>query len=108
MIDQSMSFGGGHFLKNVDKSMPWGQFRISTGFPLVIVLVCCGFAHAQSGIDADGNAVDPFRASGDKVTVLVFVQQNCPVSGRYAPTLRRISKKYEASAKFWLVFPDKR
>ncbi len=89
--------------------MPSGQVRSSTtSFVLISVLLCacCGSAGAQAGV-ADGKAIDPFQASQNKVTVLVFVRQDCPVSGRYAPTLQRISKEFAERAKFWLVFPDK-
>jgi hypothetical protein len=42
-----------------------------------------------------------------KIVVLVFLREDCPISGRYAPTIQQISKRYAASASFWLVFPDK-
>jgi len=90
--------------------MPWGRFRIlRTSFALLTALLCAfsGSVLAQSGVDPDGHVVDPFQASHNQVTVLVFVRGDCPVSARYAPTLQRISKKYAERAKFWLIFPDK-
>ena len=60
----------------------------------------------QTGLDLDGHAVNPLNASG-KMTVLVFLRRDCPVSSRYAPEIQRISKQYADSASFWLVYPDK-
>jgi len=49
--------------------------------------------------------VNPF-ASG-RVTVLLFVRSDCPISKRYAPELHRISELFRAQpVRFWLVFPD--
>lgn len=39
--------------------------------------------------------------------VLVFLRRDCPVSGRYAPVIQRISEEYSAQASFWLVYPGK-
>jgi AhpC/TSA family len=69
--------------------------------------VLSGIAWAQSGVDLDGHAVNPLTANSDKVTVLVFVRRDCPVSGRYAPVIQQISKQYADRAGFWLVYPDK-
>ncbi|HEY1676842.1 MAG TPA: redoxin family protein [Candidatus Sulfotelmatobacter sp.] len=62
---------------------------------------------AQSGVDLEGRAVNPFAASAGKVVVLVFLRRDCPVSGRYAPVIQRISEQYSGKAAFWLVYPDK-
>ena len=62
---------------------------------------------AQGVVDLDGRAVNPLTANSDKVTVLVFVRRDCPVSGRYAPVIQQISQRYSDQARFWLVFPDK-
>jgi hypothetical protein len=65
-------------------------------------------ALAQRGaVDLDGKAVDPFAASPGKIVVLIFLRRDCPVSGRYAPTIREISAQYGREAGFWLVYPDK-
>jgi len=61
----------------------------------------------QSVVDLDGHAVNPLAADSGKVVVLVFLRRDCPVSGRYAPAIQEISKRYAASARFWLVYPDK-
>jgi thiol-disulfide isomerase/thioredoxin len=57
--------------------------------------------------DLDGRAVNPVAADSSKITVLVFLRRDCPVSSRYAPTIQQISKQYADRASFWLVYPDK-
>jgi hypothetical protein len=37
----------------------------------------------------------------------VFVRRDCPVSGRYAPAIQQISRRYADTADFFLVYPDK-
>ena len=61
----------------------------------------------QNGMDLNGKAVDPWKASRGKAVVLIFVRTNCPVSNRYAPTIQRLSAAYARGASFWLVYPDK-
>ncbi len=61
----------------------------------------------QSVVDLNGRVVNPLAASSNKVVVLVFLRRDCPVSGRYAPTIQRISRDYADKADFWLVYPDK-
>jgi thiol-disulfide isomerase/thioredoxin len=63
-------------------------------------------ADAASAYDLNGRPVDPLKASGGKVVVLLFVRTDCPVSNRYAPTIQRLSAAFDASARFWLVYPD--
>ena len=80
-------------------------------FPFVwvamLLLVSSSIALAQQGLDLEGRAVNPFSADSGKITVLVFLRRDCPVSGRYAPEIQQISKRYAGSANFWLVYPDK-
>ncbi|HEV2397841.1 MAG TPA: redoxin family protein [Candidatus Sulfotelmatobacter sp.] len=64
-------------------------------------------ACAQAAVDLDGHAVDPLAKASGKVVVLVFLRRDCPVSGRYAPTIQQISKQYSDDANFFLVYPDK-
>jgi len=66
-------------------------------------------AHAsQTAFDLDGKSVDPIKASQGKITVLIFVRTDCPISNRYAPLLQELSEAYSSKAKFWLVYPDKK
>lgn len=75
----------------------------------VVLLSCLGFSElvtAQTAIDLDGHPVSPFAANQGKIVVLVFLRRDCPVSGRYAPTIQQISKQYSDRANFYLVYPD--
>ena len=65
-------------------------------------------AWAQQGVvDLDGRAANPLKANSGKITVLVFLRRDCPVSGRYAPVIQQISRQYQGKADFWLVYPGK-
>ena len=86
----------------------WCEKRWYGGqFAAIVVLSCVCLASAQSVVDLEGRPVDPFAASRGKVVVLVFLRRDCPVSGRYAPLIQRISKQYSDNASFWLVYPDR-
>jgi hypothetical protein len=63
--------------------------------------------HAQVR-DLANHTVDPFQhASDTKATVLVFVSVECPISNRYAPTIRRLYTSYASRGiRFWLVYPN--
>lgn len=87
--------------------MAWGKSCFRLILVALAVLVSSGILRAQQGFDLDGRAVNPLAASSGKVAVLVFVRRDCPVSGRYAPAIQQISKRYADSANFWLVYPDK-
>ena len=52
-----------------------------------------------------GGPVDPLGKGG--TVILIFVRSDCPVSNRYAPTLKTMSQEYAGKAQFVLVYPDK-
>lgn len=59
----------------------------------------------------DGRALDPLASPEAAVSVLVFVSTHCPISNRYAPTLRAIQARYAerpvgTDVAFYLVYPD--
>lgn len=83
------------------------KFWFRGGILAVVCVWASGLAPAQTAIDLDGHAVNPFTADPSKVVVLVFLRRDCPVSGRYAPTIQQISKHYSNTASFFLVYPDK-
>jgi hypothetical protein len=57
--------------------------------------------------DLDGVSVDPFAKKESKAVVLIFVVNDCPVSNRYAPEIRRISARCSSlGVAFFLVHPD--
>jgi hypothetical protein len=73
----------------------------------IVIVGCARSLSAQSAIDLDGRAVNPFAANAGKAVVLVFLRRDCPVSGRYAPVIQRISEQFSNQASFWLVYPDR-
>ena len=87
--------------------MVWGQFCFRMICFATAALLSCGFVAAQQASDLDGRAVNPLAQSSGKVVVLVFVRKDCPVSGRYAPIIQQLSKRYAENASFWLVYPDR-
>lgn len=62
----------------------------------------------QTALDLAGKSVDPLKSSPGKITVLLFVRSDCPISNRYAPLLQRLSDANAKHVKFWLVYPDKK
>ena len=55
----------------------------------------------------DPTAFDPIAASRDHVVVLAFVTTECPISNRYAPTLRALGERFgDRGVEFWAVYPD--
>jgi hypothetical protein len=58
-------------------------------------------------LDLDGKPVDPIASAEAPITVMLFVDSDCPVSNRYAPEVRRLHARYASrGVKFWLVYPD--
>ena len=87
--------------------MRWGK----TGFRITLIAagiaMAATLASSQTALDLDGRPINPFAQNGNKITVLVFLRRDCPVSGRYAPVIQQISKQYADRADFWLVYPDR-
>jgi hypothetical protein len=72
---------------------------------LTLVPVLC--SAQQTALDLDGKNVNPLHSNTGRLVVLVFVRDDCPISGRYAPTIQRISEAHQKEVRFYLVFPDK-
>lgn len=75
--------------------------------PIILVLLACTCLAQQRAVDLDGKPTEPVKSNPGKVVVLVFVRRDCPISGRYAPTIQHIGAEHRQDAKFYLVFPDK-
>jgi thiol-disulfide isomerase/thioredoxin len=60
-----------------------------------------------SGLDLAGKPVDPLERAAGKPLVLIYVRSDCPISNRYAPTVKALGQKYAGQAVFMLVYPDK-
>jgi hypothetical protein len=86
--------------------MSWGKSSFRAMW-LFFPLALSGFTCAQQALNLEGRAENPFTSNSGKVVVLVFLRRDCPVSGRYAPSIQDISKRYSDRATFWLVYPDK-
>lgn len=84
-----------------------GKLPISLTWLGTVLGVLCGLASGQQGLDLEGHAVNPFAAATGKPVVLIFLRRDCPVSGRYAPVVQKISREYADRASFWLVYPDR-
>jgi hypothetical protein len=74
---------------------------------LFLTLAPAFSASQQTALDLDGNTVSPLKSNSGHVVVLLFVGVDCPISGRYAPTIQRISADHRNDARFYLIFPDK-
>ena len=60
-----------------------------------------------SGLDLAGKSVDPLERAAGKPLVLIYVRTDCPISNRYAPTVKTLGQKYAGQVVFMLVYPDK-
>ena len=65
------------------------------------------YASAQTSYDLAGRPTDPLKDSSGKPVVLIFVRTDCPISNRYAPTIKTLSQRYAGKVQFYLVYPDK-
>jgi thiol-disulfide isomerase/thioredoxin len=100
-----------HLLQMV-RSHSFRKLREKWGGPFLQTLIFLTLAPTfcvtqQTAVDLDGKTVNPLKSNAGQLVVLVFVREDCPVSGRYAPTIQRISEKHQNDARFYLVFPDK-
>jgi hypothetical protein len=93
----------GHSFRKVREK--WGGRFLPALLFLTLAPAFC--AAQQTALDLDGKSVNPLKSNAGQLVVLVFVREDCPVSGRYAPTIQRISDEHQKDARFYLVFPDK-
>jgi len=97
---RSVSFGGSYIFRR----NPLALLTLAIGLALVSSFV--PKAPAQQGLDLGGSPADPFKESPRKLVVLVFIRTDCPISNRYALTIRKLHEKFQGKADFWLVYPD--
>jgi len=62
-------------------------------------------ASVAQGLSLSGARADPLGKGG--TVILIFVRTDCPVSNRYAPTLKAMSQEYAGKVQFVLVYPDR-
>jgi thiol-disulfide isomerase/thioredoxin len=96
------------FLRN--NSSPFRSFFLARA--VMAVILACPFSFypllaRQTVIDIHGSADEVLAQGRGKVSVLIFVRTDCPISNRYAPLLQEMNKKYGQQASFRLVFPDR-
>jgi thiol-disulfide isomerase/thioredoxin len=84
-----------------------GNWSVHCFLVLLLPTLSPAFCAAQTVLDLDGKRVNPLNSNAGRPVVLVFVQEDCPVSRRYAPTIQQISDEYKKTARFYLIFPDK-
>jgi hypothetical protein len=82
-------------------------FRRTFAPAMLVMLLPIYLSGQQSAFDLDGHVANPLKSEPGKVVVMIFVRRDCPISGRYAPTIQRISSEHQKDARFVLVFPDK-
>ena len=70
--------------------MRWGRVLPGAG----VVMLLAGSVSGQTR-DIDGRSFTPFAPAG-KLSVLLFVQTDCPISNSYAPEIQRICRAYES------------
>lgn len=56
-------------------------------------------------VDLKGSAAQLQLSRDQKATVFVFLSVDCPISNRYAPTLRKLQTEFQ-NARFVLVYPN--
>lgn len=84
-----------------------GGFRLRAWLVVASLVVSSFASQRDAPVDLDGRDMNPLTSDSSKIVVLVFVRRDCPVSGRYAPVIQKLSQQHADTAKFWLVFPDK-
>jgi redoxin len=58
-------------------------------------------------LDLDGQAVDLWRGDAAAATVVIFTRSDCPISNRYAPTVRKLYEAYQPrGVRFLLAYID--
>lgn len=111
-----------HLLCDRESHTPACPARLVGRLLLLFLVLSCGCVeHSRAPLEAapvgnvrpicvedlTGRACNPLAESQDGVTVLVFVRKDCPISNRYAPTLRRLNETFAAEGvNFYLVYPN--
>ena len=78
---------------------------------LIVLLGVAGCASrpsalAAEALDLEGNPVHPLAAEA-AANVLLFVRTDCPISNRYAPTVRELMAGYsDDRVRLWVIYVD--
>src|SRR3954465_15921151 len=89
-----------------------GSFRC---IPLALIIFMVGgyflpkadlLIAAQSPVvNLADEVVDPLQSASGKITVLIFVRTDCPISNRYAPTMKRLAAAHAEKVSFRIIYP---
>lgn len=88
--------------------MPFPKHNVWLPLALAALWLFAVPQEPTGALDLDGKAMDPLKSASGRVTVLLFVRTDCPISNRYAPTIGVLGTKYRGRVNFWLVYPDRR
>ena len=90
----------------VGAQYPFSSFMLLAILASLLLVGCR--PDPPKALDLAGNPVDPF-VNRTPVVVLLFVQTDCPISNRYAPTIARLHARFQPQGvAFYLVYPDRR
>jgi hypothetical protein len=73
---------------------------------VAFLFAACASAGVAEPTDLFGKPVHLFPAGHSRITVLIFVRTDCPISNRYAPEIERVYRSYAGKADFYLVYAD--
>ena len=73
-----------------------------------LLFAVIGAAGTSGPTDLTGKAVQLFDANHAKLTVLIFVRTDCPISNRYAPMIQQLGTDRVDRATFFLVYPSRK
>jgi hypothetical protein len=72
-----------------------------------LVPVRSGDLSLEGVLDLDGRTVNSVSSSDkQKSLVLIFMSVDCPISNRYAPTLRKLKAEFQ-NVRFVLIYPNR-
>lgn len=86
----------------------WGSIYLATSLLLLTSCTSSAVPHPSLVVvNAQGEHIDPFAEAGDRATVFLFVNTECPISNRYAPLVNKYYQKYSGrGVAFVLVYCD--
>jgi hypothetical protein len=76
----------------------------------IFLALAPAFCAAQTALDLDGKSVNPRYSTAGRSSYSFSWGKTVQFSGRYAPTIQRISNEHQnehqKDARFYLIFPD--
>src|SRR5688500_9693095 len=82
-------------------------FKPVTLFVIILMLIAAASAGCDSATGLKGVDGKPFdlwqQVENSQATVLLFTRTDCPISNRYAPTVRSLCNTYQPRGVDWLL-----